>query len=640
MKIKTNENNILKFLKFSPPIITVFFSALVITLVYLVNQYTFNKEITNLKDEFARTNKEMVKNEVEKIHSFILHQKEQTEKLLKKNIQENVNIAHVLVNEIYLQNQHKDKKSIKQIIKQSLQDLRFNQGIGYFFIISQEGEMIFHPYLPELENTNVLETQDPNGSFLFKNMIALIQEKKESFCEWYWFKPDEKTQKERKIGYIKNIEGLNWIIGSGYYVDDFEELLKKDLFEYTPKISFGQNGYVFIIDYDGNMLSNKHSHVIGKNVLNDQDKSGKYFVQNMIDIAKKGNGYINYYDPTLPKDKTYLKTSFVKGVPDWNFLIGAGFNENELNTRIMEKKALLNKANDEYIINMLIISLIVTIILTLIASYISKIIQNQFIQYKNKISKEIKKNHEKDMFIAQQSKMNALGDMIGNIAHQWRQPLSTITTASSGLLLKHEFNNLQADDLISFTQIIDENAQYLSKTIEEFKEFFEQNKVKADFQIQSAVQKAINIISSQFTQHQIQIIMNIKDGKIYGIENELMQVIINILNNSHEAFEALKIEKKLIFIDIYQKKDKIYLEIKDNANGIKESILNRIFEPYFSTKFKSQGTGIGLYMCYEIITKHFNGSIKVENCEYVYEKQKYVGAKFTVILPLKEENKG
>ena len=240
------------------------------------------------------------------------------------------------------------------------------------------------------------------------------------------------------------------------------------------------------------------------------------------------------------------------------------------------------------------------------------------------------------MFIAQQSKMNALGEMIGNIAHQWRQPLSTITTASSGLLLKQEFNNLQTEDLINFTKIIDDNAQYLSKTIEEFKEFFEQKKVKVNFQIQSAVQKAMNIISPQFTQHQIQIITNIKECEIYGIENELMQVIINIFNNSHEAFETLKIEKKLIFLDIYRRKDKIYLEIKDNAKGIKESILNRIFEPYFSTKFKSQGTGIGLYMCYEMITKHFNGTIKVENCEYVYEKETYTGAKFTLILPIKE----
>lgn len=489
MRTKASEKNILKFLKFSPPIITVFFSALIITLVYLVNQFTFNNEVKKLKNEFIKTNKEMVKNEVEKVYDFILHQQEQTTQLLKKNIKENVNIAHTLISEIYQQNQHQSHENIKKIIKKSLQDLRFNDNIGYFFILSQEGEMIFHPFLPQLENTNVLNIQDPNGTFLFKDMVTLIKEKKETFYEWYWFKPNEKTNLEKKIGYLKNIDGIDWFIGSGYYVDDFETTLKQEIFKYTPKINFGQNGFIFIIDYEGNILSNKNQTLIGQNVLQQQDKVGNYFVQKMIEVAQKGNGYINYFDPNLPKEKTFLKTSFIKGVSNWNFLIGAGFNENELNSKIREKQELLNKANDEYIINMLIISFVITLLLTFIALYISKIIQTLFIKYKNKIAKEIHKNHEKDMMIAQQSKMNALGDMIGNIAHQWRQPLSTITTASSGLLLKHEFGNLQDDDLTTFTKLIDDNAQYLSKTIEEFKDFFDQKRVKRSLMLLKLLKK-------------------------------------------------------------------------------------------------------------------------------------------------------
>lgn len=634
MKTKAEEKNILKFLKFSPPIIAIFFSSLVITLGYLVNQYTFKNDIVKLKNEFISTNKELVKNEVEKIYSFIEHQKEQTKSILKQNIKQNVNIAHNFVNEIYLQNKHKSKSELKKIIKKTLQDLRFNDNIGYFFILSQEGEMIFHPYMPELENTNVSEIQDPNGTYLFKNMVSLIKENKESFYEWYWYKPTEKIQKEKKIGFIKNIEGLDWFIGSGYYVDDFERILKKELFDYTPKIHFGQEGFIFIIDYEGNVLSNKNLDLIGQNVLNNKDKNGKYFIQEMIDIAQKGNGFINHYDPTLPDDKTYMKTSFIKGVPEWNFLIGAGFNEHQLQTKIKEKQEVLNKANNEYIVNMLIISIILTLILTFIALYISRIIQDLFFKYKHKIAKEIHKNHEKDMMIAQQSKMNALGDMIGNIAHQWRQPLSTITTASSGLLLKHEFGDLQADDLTTFTKLIDENAQYLSKTIEEFKDFFDKKKNKEVFNIEQTAQKTLNIISSQFTAQNIQIISNIESIEVFGIENEMMQVFVNILNNSKEAFESLKVEQKLIFLDIYQKKDKIYIEIKDNAQGIKENLLTRVFEPYFTTKFKSQGIGVGLYMCYEIITKHFNGSIQVENSQYQYENKDYMGAKFTLVVPV------
>jgi signal transduction histidine kinase len=227
--------------------------------------------------------------------------------------------------------------------------------------------------------------------------------------------------------------------------------------------------------------------------------------------------------------------------------------------------------------------------------------------------------------------------MIGNIAPQWRQPLSTITTASSGLQLKQEFGDLQNEDLTTFTKLIDDNAQYLSKTIEEFKEFFDQKKTKELFQIEQTIQKILTIVSSQFTKYNIQIVSNIQNIPLYGIENEMMQVVMNILNNSREAFEKLKLERKFIFIDVYSKIEFIYIEIKDNAKGIKESILNRIFEPYFTTKFKSQGIGVGLYMCYEMITKHFNGNIKVENCTYVYNEEKYEGAKFTLIIPIAKD---
>ncbi|MFA7083506.1 MAG: cache domain-containing protein [Arcobacteraceae bacterium] len=590
-----------------------------------------------LKEDFTKTNKELIKNEVEKVSSFILHQKEQTSVLLKKNIKENVNIAHALISEIYLYHHEKSEKEIKKIIKKSLQELRFNEGIGYFFIVSQEGEMIFHPFLPELENTNVLTIQDPNGTYLFRNMVSLSKKNQESFYEWYWFKPNEKNKKEKKIGYLKNINGLNWFIASGYYLDDFENILKKDIFEYTPKVEFGQNGYVFILDYEGNILSHPNKEFMGKNILNKQDKTGKYYVKEIIKTAQKGDGFVQYYDPSVHSNESYIKTSFLKSVPDWNFLIGAGFNENELNAKISEKQETLNKANDEYIVNMLVVSLFTTLLLTFISIYISKLIQKLFIKYKNKIAQEIQKNHDKDMLIAQQSKMNALGDMIGNIAHQWRQPLSTMTTASSGLSLKYEFNTLNEEDFFSFTQIINDNAQYLSQTIEEFKEFFEPKTTKDIFKIEKTIEKTLNIISSQFTEHGIQIITQVNKANIYGIENELMQMLINILNNSKEAFAALKLNKKVIFIDVYKRKDTIYIEIKDNAKGIKESILCRIFEPYFTTKFKSQGIGIGLYMCYEMITKHFNGTISVQNTQFLYENEEHSGAKFTLVLPLHKD---
>ena len=123
------------------------------------------------------------------------------------------------------------------------------------------------------------------------------------------------------------------------------------------------------------------------------------------------------------------------------------------------------------------------------------------------------------------------------------------------------------------------------------------------------------------------------------MENEFLQVIINILNNSKDEFERKEFEKKYIFIDTKITQDEIIISIKDNAGGIEKEVINRVFEPYFTTKFKSKGTGIGLYMSKEIIEKHMNGNISVKNENYLYKENNYAGANFLIIFPNKQKIK-
>jgi PAS domain S-box-containing protein len=238
---------------------------------------------------------------------------------------------------------------------------------------------------------------------------------------------------------------------------------------------------------------------------------------------------------------------------------------------------------------------------------------------------------EKERIIFEQSKMAAMGEMIGNIAHQWRQPLSIISTASTGAKLQKEMDCLSDDELISSLNTINTSAQYLSSTIEDFKNFFtpSNNKI-SEFNILDAFSKTLTLIKAQFVSRDIKIIQNIEEFKISSIENELIQVLINILNNARDALFLKEKERKLIFINTYIKNDTFYIVIKDNAGGIDESIINRIFEPYFTTKHKSQGTGIGLYMSKEIIEKHLNGNLFISNETYTFENIEYIGAKFTI----------
>jgi len=243
---------------------------------------------------------------------------------------------------------------------------------------------------------------------------------------------------------------------------------------------------------------------------------------------------------------------------------------------------------------------------------------------------------EKDALLAQQTKMAAMGEMLENIAHQWRQPLSAISTASTGIQIQMEiYNEISEEFLLDNVKLINEHTQYLSKTIEDFRNFFIPNKLKVKFKITDTIEKTLYLITARVKQHNITIIKEIEDVEILSLENELIQVLLNILNNAIDALKSKESEEKLIFIKVTKSKKELKIEIQDNAGGIYSDIIDRIFEPYFTTKHKSQGTGIGLYMSMEIVKKHLNGNIQVNNTIYTYKRKNCTGANFIITLPLK-----
>ena len=249
-----------------------------------------------------------------------------------------------------------------------------------------------------------------------------------------------------------------------------------------------------------------------------------------------------------------------------------------------------------------------------------------------RIKKEVEENLKKDRLLSQQQKMVSMGQMIENIAHQWRQPLSIITTSASAMKLKKQINDLDDEFLLKSLDSILNTSKYLSNTIDDFRYFFKPEKEKSDFYLEQCCNKTIELINSNFLSHNIKIIYKIENIKVSGYETELIQVLINILNNSKDALITADNDEKFIFIDIFKKDDKAVIEINDNAGGIDEEIVNKVFEPYFTTKHQSQGTGIGLFMCQEIITKHMNGQIEISNATFEFNNKNYKGALVKIIL--------
>ena len=258
---------------------------------------------------------------------------------------------------------------------------------------------------------------------------------------------------------------------------------------------------------------------------------------------------------------------------------------------------------------------------------------------KQTVDNEVLKNYKKNKILFQQSKMAAMGEMIGNIAHQWRQPLSLITSAASGIKLRKELDLLDDKDHDASLNSIIETANYLSNTIDDFRYFFTPNKNRTTISSIELFKKVFKLLASEFKSKNIHIIKNIEELKISTYENELIQVIINVLNNAKD--ELIKSEdnkNRSIFIDLYKDNQNMIIKIKDNAGGISDDIIDRIFEPYFTTKHQSQGTGIGLYMSEEIIFKHLKGEISVCNKETIIEKNTYKGAEFFISIPIEDED--
>ena len=228
-----------------------------------------------------------------------------------------------------------------------------------------------------------------------------------------------------------------------------------------------------------------------------------------------------------------------------------------------------------------------------------------------------------------------MGEMLGNIAHQWRQPLNIISITASSTKLKKEIDLLTDKLLIDALKLISETTEHLSNTIDVFKDFLKEDKEKSLFNLTQNINNNISLIDTILNENQIKLDLNLDDDiYIYNFANEFSQAIINILHNASDALASKLKETDLRIIKITTKQieDSVSIEIIDNAGGIDKDIINKIFEPYFTTKHKYQGTGLGLYMTHKIIQTSMKGKISVSNDKFIFENKEYEGAHFKIIL--------
>ncbi|WP_375723169.1 cache domain-containing protein [Arcobacter sp. KX21116] len=643
MKFFDNEKNILNLIKYGAIVPVIIFSFIITYIFINQKKQDVKNEVEILKANYLNENKKIVKYEVENIISLINDEISKAEESLKESIKNKVYEAYKVANILYteesndfLNEQTRSKERILTTIKHALTGMSYNNNRGYFFMDDINGVKLLQPFNKEFEGKNMLNYEDAKGYKFVKKISETIKNKTEAFDKYYWYKPNDKTQAYEKISFYKYFEPYNVVIGTGEYTLDFQEKIKKKVLEWITRFRYSENGYIFVYDLNGNCLSDIRKECIGQNRLKVKNSKGDFVVKDILNFAKANKeGYLDYLSTYNANYKSSAKISYIKLFEKWNWVIGNGFYLDRLNSVLKQREIELTKNSNQVINKILIISSIMTLILIAISFYVSNIIATKFKEYRENLDLETKKTIKNEMLLIQQSKMAIMGEMIGNIAHQWKQPLSLISMSNSLLRLNKENESHNSEEEISEAiDNIDNSVVHLTTTIDDFRNFFNPSKEKTYFNIETIFEKTLKLISSEFKTSNIEIVKNIKETYLSGYQNELLQVFINIIKNAKDESikNPNKTQKQYVFIDVFEDKTFLYIKIKDTNGGIPKDILSDVFKPYFTTKKEIGGTGIGLYMSKQIIT-NMNGEINATNEEFQYNNETYIGAQFSIKLP-------
>ncbi len=242
------------------------------------------------------------------------------------------------------------------------------------------------------------------------------------------------------------------------------------------------------------------------------------------------------------------------------------------------------------------------------------------------------KIHLLETMMIEQSRLAIMGEMIGMIAHQWRQPITIIGMITNNTILDVQLGESTQEQLLEDMDLIDKQVHYLSRTIDDFRNFFRQNKLPQSVTMRDISNELLTIFGKTFDNNHIALTFEgAMELEFTTYKNEILQVFLNLLSNSKDAVELKAIENPYVCITVATSSNFIVFEIQDNAGGIPDEIIGQIFQPYFTTKSEKNGTGLGLYMSSIIIEKHLFGTITAAN--------KNQGTSFTITLPIKQDPK-
>ncbi len=623
-----SEKNIPKFIILTP-IVTVILIAFFTIYFFIQNQYKyFEEESKRVEEEFILKQKNILKKEINTVLSYIDYHEKKAQTEIKIRVKKKVELLYNQLM-ILVKNKNLNNYEKTQLIKQLI-DLKTKEENNYFFAYDVQNDRFIHA-----SNRNIQKEFELDDKFI-KNYLY----------------PDTGNfiELKNKLVYIKHISKIDWIIG---IVEDSQKnivQIKKDLIKYIETLRYENNGYIWIHDINYHLIAHPfRKDSIGKYDIDLKDASGQLVTKKFIDeTIKNPNGVFVEYNWQKPNDEEFTnKLGYFKLYKKWNWVVGSGLYMNDIQNSILVNKKFLEKRVDKYIQTVVIISILVIFVIGILSFVISNRINQAFNDYKNSVTKkeqelqELNKTLElkvekaiydvqkKDRAMLHQSRLARMGVMLNMIAHQWRQPLSEL----SGVLMELETANKfkMLDDKIIEESVKESNKLigFMSNTIEDFRNFFKPDKKKVYFYVDDACNEALTLVNASIKNFNINLVKKVKyNSLIYGYEREFAQVMLNLISNAKDVLVQRNIKNPKINIEIDAIENSVIIKVLDNAGGVEEEYFELIFEPYFTTKSSTKGTGLGLYMAKMIIEKNMEGEISVEN--------RSKGALFLITLPFKK----
>lgn len=371
-----SKQNIIGIYKSSILLIS-FGSIIVLGLIWLALEYNqFVETSDQIRRDYVQNRKTLIKEEVNRVVDYVSHRRSMTQEMIHEYLKEKVDYAYNIANTIYEYNKgEKEKAEIEQLIIKALSNIRFNSGTGYYFAFNLNGTEKIFPNKPPSKTASILLLNDNNSKQVIKDMIDIVNKQDTGFYKYDWQKPLLDTLKYVKLAYVRKFAPLNWVIGTGEYLDDFNKYEQNQLLQWISQIRFDKGkGYFFVDNYNGSSMVQGDSILINEKLKNRKDFFGKNIIELERNAVKNTEGdYIYYHWKQNDFDKEESpKVSFVRGIPELRWMIGAGVFLNDVENIIARNKSNLEKRILERIFLLfLLFAIILTVVLTFSKSFYS-----------------------------------------------------------------------------------------------------------------------------------------------------------------------------------------------------------------------------------------------------------------------------